>query len=196
MLNPIEKFKVAIVHLNRAWNHCYLDNTLRELKQARRTAENVWRKDKDNTILRSEFKARRNHFEGKLHSARTDYLSKLISDANGDQKKLYRIIQSLASVKRDNPLPEHSSITQLANDFGDFFVKKINDIRAEIDSKRALSADLSSEPTCPQFSEFKVLTEFFASKWHEVQYSADNHFYVSDFLRVRANVILGFWCSL
>ncbi len=23
MLNPIEKFKVAILHLNRAWNHCY-----------------------------------------------------------------------------------------------------------------------------------------------------------------------------
>ena len=22
MLNPIEKFKVAILHLNRAWNHC------------------------------------------------------------------------------------------------------------------------------------------------------------------------------
>ena len=23
MLNPIEKFKVAILHLNRAWNHCF-----------------------------------------------------------------------------------------------------------------------------------------------------------------------------
>ncbi len=23
MLNPIEIFKVAILHLNRAWNHCY-----------------------------------------------------------------------------------------------------------------------------------------------------------------------------
>ncbi len=22
MLNPIEKFKVAILHLNRDWNHC------------------------------------------------------------------------------------------------------------------------------------------------------------------------------
>ncbi len=24
MLNPIEKFKVAILHLHRAWNHCTL----------------------------------------------------------------------------------------------------------------------------------------------------------------------------
>ena len=24
MLNPIEKFKVAMLHLNRAWNHCYM----------------------------------------------------------------------------------------------------------------------------------------------------------------------------
>ncbi len=23
MLNPIEKFKVTILHLNRDWNHCY-----------------------------------------------------------------------------------------------------------------------------------------------------------------------------
>ena len=23
MLNPIEKFEVAILHLNRDWNHCY-----------------------------------------------------------------------------------------------------------------------------------------------------------------------------
>ncbi len=25
MLNPIERFKVAILHLNRNWNHCYGD---------------------------------------------------------------------------------------------------------------------------------------------------------------------------
>ncbi len=24
MLNPIEKFKVAILHINRDWNHCYI----------------------------------------------------------------------------------------------------------------------------------------------------------------------------
>ncbi len=53
---------------------------------------------------------------------KTDHLSNAISEANGDQRKLYSIIQSLTCVNKDNPLPEHESVQQLADIFADFFI--------------------------------------------------------------------------
>ena len=66
------------------------------------------------------------------------------------QGKLHSIINSLTRVNRDTPLPAHDSIAQLANDFGNFFISKIEDIHKEIDSQEA---------PFPNLSSFAVLTE-------------------------------------
>ena len=57
-----------------------------------------------------------------------------IIEAEGYQKKLYSIIKSLTAVKSDMPLPQHTSTQQLAKDFGQFFIKKIEDIRSELNA--------------------------------------------------------------
>ena len=63
---------------------------------------------------------------------RVHYFSKAIIEAEGDQKKLYSIIKSLTAAKSDMALPQHTSTQQLAEDFGQFFIKKIEDIRSEL----------------------------------------------------------------
>ncbi len=102
----------------------YFNDTVRDLKRSRRKAERDWRKDKDNVDLRRSFQRFRNRFVGTLDYSKTEHLSNEILSAKGDQKKLYKIIQSLTSVKKDTPLPVHDCIEQLANDFGRFFIQK------------------------------------------------------------------------
>ncbi len=137
----------------------YFDSSLRDMKKSRRKAESLWRRDRNNMDLRSEFKKSRNKFVGTLDSAKTSHYSDAISEASGDQKKLYSIIQSLSSGTRDNPLPTHESIQQLADDFGDYFVTKIEKIRLEIDAQNAHPPDLPSSPSCNTLSTFRTLSE-------------------------------------
>ena len=58
-----------------------------------------------------------------------------------------------------NPLPVHDSIEKLANEFGDFFVNKIERIRREIDEYNIEPPVLPSEPTCQEFTNFVPLSE-------------------------------------
>ena len=82
-----------------------------------------------------------------------------ISQASSNQKKLYSIITSLTYGVRDNPLPPHESIQQLADDFGDFFISKIEKIRLEIDSQNADPPVLPMTPSCECLSTFETLSE-------------------------------------
>ena len=52
---------------------------------------------------------------------------------SGDSKKLFRILNLLCEGNQTNPLPPHTGPYQLANDFGDFFYKKIECIKKSID---------------------------------------------------------------
>ncbi len=72
---------------------------------------------------------------------------------------MFSIIQSLTSVNRDNPLPDHVSIQQLANDFANFFINKIEKIRNGIDAQDVDPPVLPSEPDCQEFSSFNLLSE-------------------------------------
>ena len=72
---------------------------------------------------------------------------------------MYSIIQSLTCINKENPLPDHSSIQQLANDFADFFLAKIENIRKDIDAQLVEPPVLPSRPECDLFSEFDLLSE-------------------------------------
>jgi hypothetical protein len=52
---------------------------------------------------------------GKKH-----YLSALIVECGSDQKKLFRLINNLMGKSGDPPFPDHSSKSELANDFSSF----------------------------------------------------------------------------
>ena len=74
---------------------------------------------------RSKFQAARNKYRYSLSAAKCSFFSDAIIEAEGDQKKLYSIIKSLTAVKSDMPLPHHTSLQQLAEDFGQFLSKRL-----------------------------------------------------------------------
>ena len=67
-----------------------------------------------------------------MNKAKSDYYTSLKEDKSTNQKRLYSIMTKLLRHGAiDEPIPPHTDVKTLANDFGRFFVKKISDIRAK-----------------------------------------------------------------
>ena len=62
-----------------------------------------------------------------------NYYSNLIDQGAGDSRKLFRVVNSLSREPLETALPEHDDPTKLANEFGTFFLKKIEIIKENLD---------------------------------------------------------------
>ena len=120
--------KTSVMRPKVPW---YTDS-LKNLKRERRKVERIWRKSKSETD-EYQFKLAKNKYSFMLTKAHKEHYESEILGASGNQRKLFSIIQELSSTKKDSPLPDHDSIQQLANSFGEFFINKIQDIRDQID---------------------------------------------------------------
>ena len=62
------------------------------------------------------------------------YLVTQITEATSDSKKLFQIIKQPTRKKNDNPLPPATGDRQLAEEFVDYFLNKIEKIREQFTS--------------------------------------------------------------
>jgi hypothetical protein len=62
---------------------------------------------------------------------KADYFCSVIADFAGDQKKLYKIVDSWLSYSRERSLPTHQFPTDLTNTFSSFFCDKVDAIEEE-----------------------------------------------------------------
>ena len=146
--------KTLSVHPKVPW----FSSNLTTLKRQRRKAEKQWRTNMLDPNSQSKFQATRNKYRYSLSAAKCSFFSDAIIKAEGDQKKLYSIIKSLTAVKSDMPLPHHTSSQQLAEDFGQFFIKKIDNIRSELNAPANLLIPQSSSYTGNHLTKFNQLT--------------------------------------
>ena len=58
-------------------------------------------------------------------------LQKKISDCNGDQKTLFKIVDTLLGRNKEATLPKYDSSLSMASVINNFFIDKIDNIRAE-----------------------------------------------------------------
>ena len=66
-----------------------------------------------------------------LMRKKTQTIHKRITDANGDQKKLFNVIKTLLGRQKKLMLPDYSDQITLASTFIMYFIDKIANIRAE-----------------------------------------------------------------
>ena len=100
-------------------------------KQLRRKYERIWRR----TGLESDrlrFKNARNHANHAMELARREYYTNFINDNSSDQRKLFKAVSTLLSGGSEEQYPPHVDPVCLADDFGKFFVRKINNIRKRL----------------------------------------------------------------
>ena len=106
---------------------------LHEAKHVKRRLERKWRKSKltiDHDIYRQQC-ARVNKM---LKQTRIDYYSEKISSCQQDKKSLHKISKYLLEGPSEVLLPVGRTNIELAQDFSDFFIDKIEKIRENIKS--------------------------------------------------------------
>ena len=86
-----------------------------------------------------------------LEKTKTDYYRTKIQ--NSDQNQLFCLINNMFKLK-PLALPSHQSSQQLAEDFNDFFVNKISDIRAGLNNTEAAFVE-GRELSC-HFTDFEI----------------------------------------
>ena len=117
---------------NRNINPWYNEN-IHTAKQKFRQAERKWRKDHTDESDRVMVELRKTYSKV-LHRSKVAYYSEIIEKNKSNQKQLFQIIKKLKQDNGSTIYPEHSSKTQLANEFSDYFEAKITKIRAKFPS--------------------------------------------------------------
>ena len=114
------KIKVIEVRPRVPW----FSEELKRVKSKRRKEERKMLKT-GKKCDRDAYRCACNQYSALLKKAKGLYYTDLIDQCSGDSKKLFRVLNSLCKGNQTKLLPPHTSPHQLANDFGDFFYKKI-----------------------------------------------------------------------
>ena len=84
------------------------------------------------------FKGARNRATFVMNSARCEYYTNLIAENSSNQRNLFRITKSLLCEPSEVSFPKDIAPDDLANDFGNFFMQKIDKINQLIDMQSSL----------------------------------------------------------
>ena len=107
------------------WYGDSVDSARRE----RRRCERKWRKT-GSPLHFDEYTAAKQVVKDTVTKSKIVYHKDRL--ANSSVKDMYRTVNELLN-KDSNPLPDNESPSNLANEFGQFFVGKVQKIRSEID---------------------------------------------------------------
>ena len=117
---PLKSITVTI-RPNAPW----FSDEIREARRRRRRAERRMLKSGlqfDKILYRQECEA----YYSLITNTKSKYLRNEIATA--DSKQLFNIVKKLSTPNQSSIYPEDSSDSELANQFSEFFKKKINDI--------------------------------------------------------------------
>ena len=85
-----------------------------------------------------------------IEKAKKNFYKDRLEASSGNQKKLFGCINELLNKSKSTSLPSHTSKKDLADDFSDYFMDKVNKIRQsleEIQSSNSQNAESSDSPT-------------------------------------------------
>ena len=108
----------------------WMNDDIQALKAIRRKKKDIWRK---NPIV-INFKIYQDSctaVKNAIAESKTHVMQEKIAKTKGDQKELFKIVKTLLCLKKQTVLPEYCDPAILASRFNQFFVDKIEHIRAE-----------------------------------------------------------------
>ena len=147
------KTKTVTIRPKRPW----MTSTILAAKRIRRKAERIWRR-KRSKESRTVFKKECKHVKDLMDTAVTDYFKNQIANCDGDQRKLFSIVNNVLD-RKISSLPKSQSPLALANDFVAFFKTKIEGIcRALPPVDVSLLVDTSTADDVA-FDSFKLMSQ-------------------------------------
>ena len=138
----------------------WLDQEFRSARSQRRKLYKLWKRTKD-PLDRQRFEVSRREVNNLSVSKRKEYFAKCISESSNSQRDLYNICYSLLDTRKCKSLPDHHDPAQLASNFNNFFIHKIEKIRDELCTLNLVNIDVNKYfgvggPVCAQ----STLSEF------------------------------------
>ena len=131
----------------------WMDENILNAKRHRRKLERKWRVS-GLTVHKEMYLHQKSIVNRMCDNAKRNYYKDKIE--NCDQSKLFQLANSLLHGKETKSLPHHEEKSILVNQFNDFFVDKIVQIRSKLDSARQSSPHSSSTPP----TNITTMTEF------------------------------------
>ena len=100
------------------------------LKALRRKYESLWRKTRL-TVHFDMYSESCMDVKTAISNSKSEILQKKISDCNDDQKKLFKIVDTLLGRNKHTTLPKYDSPLTMASVMNNFLIDKIDNIRAD-----------------------------------------------------------------
>ena len=153
LLNLLEKHapevnKTVTIKPNRPWYSKQVESQ----KRIVRRHEKLWWKYKQDHLW-AALQIEREKYKNLLLATKTETLSNKVLECRQDTKTLYKLVHHLMRMKSDNPLPKHDNENDLANEFADYFIGKIENIRQELDTNSKYTPSKDKIPILSQFTE-------------------------------------------
>ena len=110
----------------------WYNSTLKEQKRVR-TREHIYNRDRQLHQWKA-FTRERNRYTRMLEFQKMHYLVTKVEEATTDSRQLFQLVGTLLGCKEENPLPEATSDSILAEEFAGFFHDKIDNIRSRFNT--------------------------------------------------------------
>ena len=151
---PLVSRSVAVL-VTQPW----LTSDITEAKRLKRHCEKLWRKS-NLTVHRLEYRKQCNNVKELIQIAKSQYYLKQVAECEGDQKKLFSIVDSLLGRDKSEILPSLTNPLSLANTFNNFFVSKIAKIQEDLNNTTTIAPKLSFDLETALFRSSKQLDKF------------------------------------
>ena len=154
---PVKSHTVKVVH-KQPW----FDDKIKSEIILRRKKEQDWI-TKPSSYTFNAFYMQRRHVSNIIKVARWTFYMNYIAEHKLDTKSIYAMSFKLLGKMTDNPLLEHDSKLDLANEFNNYFKDKIDIIMMNLQSSDDNPTDLryieSHQTTDVKFEEFLLIEE-------------------------------------
>ena len=118
-----ETMKNVTIRKNNLW----YNDKIKEQKRIVQRRERVYRKH-GQCHQWSAYIDERKKLRQLMRDTKTEIISEKINELRGNTKSLYSLVYQLTRNEKENPLPERENNEDLANQFADYFMNKIQTI--------------------------------------------------------------------
>ena len=123
----------------------WINEDVLKAKRVRRKYERQWRRTRL-TVHRTIYKDQCEVVQSLVEQAKAKYYQDIITECNGDQGKLFNIVNNLLGRGSNAGLPNSESSKALANTMSEYFVEKIANLRDDLAKMESSTKPLSCPP--------------------------------------------------
>ena len=151
----------------------WYNNAITQAKRLRRSYEHKWLRSKtldSSDYYELKYRDQCTIVNNLVLKSKCDFYNGKVQAAKGDQKELFKLVNNIFHNNSKQAMPSHDSLEQLSNMFSDFYVTKIEKIRADISSACSDGAVIEGASASHElFSVDIPLIEFYPASVEEIR---------------------------